>query len=236
MSLKDDIIKKAKEILDGEFSITDVTSVPDISDSRLTFGNTGLRFEAIVLYIDMRGSTGILHKHNRHTVSKIHMVYFHTVVKIAQSLGGAVRSFNGDSLLVFFQGTTKTSLSNAVQAAMQISYMIEHELNTYLAKYSALDFGIGLDDGRILCTKVGVGGNSNNQDLFWVGKAVNKSVIISDACKSPYFIGISNYVYTNLEQRVQIGMDGKNMWTSAYITYNGSSELYYKTNYYWPMT
>lgn len=231
MALKDDIIKKAKEILDGAFTVTDVTTVPSISDSRLTFGNTGLRFEATVLYIDMRGSTGILHKHNRTTVSKIHMVYFHTVVKIAQSFGGEVRSFNGDSLLVFFQGTTKASLSDAVAAALQIRYIITNELNGLLSKYSALNFGIGLDHGHILCTKVGVGGNSNNQDLFWVGKAVNKAVVISDECNSPYFIGISSYVYANLEDHVKTGGDSNNMWSAYYVTYNENQELFYKTHY-----
>ena len=74
---------------------------------KLTFGNTGLKFEATVLYIDMRNSTEILNKHNRATVAKMHMAYFHTVVKIANSLGGEVRSFNGDSMLVFFKGPQK---------------------------------------------------------------------------------------------------------------------------------
>ena len=44
--------------------------------------------------------------------------YFHTIVTIAKNLGGHVRSFNGDGMLVFFQGTTKEVLSNAVKAAM----------------------------------------------------------------------------------------------------------------------
>ena len=118
MGLKQDITDKVKAIMDEEFKIEDVTYVPDIKNSKLTFGNTGLKFEATVLYIDMRGSTEILNKHNKASVAKMHMAYFHTVVKIAKSLGGEVRSFNGDSMLVFFQGTTKQSLSNAVQAAM----------------------------------------------------------------------------------------------------------------------
>lgn len=244
MGLKQDIINKVKSIVDDEFTVEDVTSVPDIKNSKLTFGNTGLRFEATVLYIDMRGSTEILNNHNKTSVAKMHMAYFHTAVKIAKLLGGEVRSFNGDSILIFFQGTSKQSLSNAVKAAMQMKYMISNldgGINKYLSKYSALNFGIGLDDGHILCTKIGLGGDSNNQDLMWIGNAVNKATVISDTRKSPCHIGISSYVYSNLLDDVKFGqqqspwgiVEKVDMWTKSIITYNDKQEYYYYTNWYW---
>jgi len=228
--VKSDIEEKVKEIIDNNFEIEDVSIVPDIDDSRLTFSNKGLRFEATVLYIDMRESTKILNKHNRSTVAKLHMAYFHTIVKIANSLGGAVRSFNGDGMLVFFQGTTKASLSNAVKAAMKMKYMLtqdESNVKKKLEKYSTLNFGIGLDDGKILCTKVGIAG-TNNRDLVWVGNPVNKSVKIGDNLKSPYHIGISSYVYSNLTDEVKYHTTKDNwgneqkvdMWNSDLFTYN----------------
>ena len=244
MGLKNDITQKVKEILDNNFTVEDVTYVPEISDSKLTFGNKGLQFEATTLYIDLRESTKILNKHNKSTIAKIHKAYLFTTVKIATSLGGQVRSFNGDSVLAFFQGTTKTTLSNAVKAAMQIRYMIansESGINTLLSKYSAVDFGIGLDDGKILCVKVGVGGDENTKDLIWIGNPVNKSVVISDDCKASEYIGISSYVYSNLNDEVKygtrknyFGQDEKvDMWTAYRILYNGSYETFYKTSWYW---
>ncbi|MDQ7003441.1 MAG: hypothetical protein Q9N67_00350 [Ghiorsea sp.] len=123
--MKDGIDAKVKEIIDDKFVVTDISDVPDIDDTRLTFGNKGLRFEATTLYIDMRGSTAVLNNHNRTSVAKLHKAYFHTIVTIAKSLGGEVRSFNGDGMLVFFQGTTtKRTLSNAVKAAMQMKWML----------------------------------------------------------------------------------------------------------------
>ncbi|PEI83392.1 adenylate/guanylate cyclase domain-containing protein [Bacillus toyonensis] len=244
MSIEDTITKKVKEILDTKFEIEDVTYVPDIENSKLTFGNKGLRFESTVLHIDMRGSTKILNKHNRATVAKIHMAYFHTIVKIAHSLGGSVRSFNGDSMLVFFQGTTKETLSNAVKAAMHMRYMLaESEINNLLATYSEIDFGIGLDDGKVLCTKIGVGGESNNKGLFWAGNAVNKSVKVSDLAKKPNYISISKRVYDNLTDRVKyvnktnaFGTKEKiNMWKQGQFTYNDKTETYYYTSYYWKL-
>jgi len=241
MSLRDDIIKKAKEIESETFLVEDVSYVPTISNSKLTFGCKGLEFEATVLYIDMRGSTAILNSHRKRVVAKIHMLYYHAIVKIAKATEGEIRSFNGDSLLVFYQGTTKQSLSNAVKAAMQMKYAIKTLLNDNLKNYTDIDFGIGIDDGKILATKVGVGGTDETKDLIWIGNAVNKSTKISDNCKSSFNIGISKRVYDNLLDNVKYhekdnGVFGKqkiNMWNQNYFTYNGANEMFYKTSYYW---
>ena len=192
----------------------------------------------------MRGSTSVLNKHNRTTVAKIHKAYFHTIVTIAKSLGGEVRSFNGDGMLVFFQGTTKTTLSNAVEAAMKMKWMLsspESEVKKKMEKFSSVNFGIGIDDGKIVCAKVGISG-VNNRDLVWIGNAVNKSVKVGDNLHGT--IGISSYVYSNLFDRVKYAIEKdvfgndvqKDMWQSAYFEYNGSQEVYYYTNYYWSLS
>lgn len=241
MSLKDDIRTKVKFILDNDFTVTDINYVPRIDDNKLSFGNTGLRFEATTLFIDMRGSTQTLNRHNKTTVAKIHMSYFHTILKIANTNQGHVRSFNGDSALIFFQGTTKNSLSNAVLTAMKIKYMLsdsEYGINTLLKKYSEINFGIGIDHGKILCTKVGVSGD-HNRDLFWIGNCVNKSTRIGDRCESPNHIGISSYVYNNLEDRAKFGTIshyGHNqlvdIWQISSFLYNEKAEYYYYTNWH----
>ncbi len=244
MSIKKDITERVKEILDTTFHVEDVNYVPEISDSKLTFGNKGLQFEATVLYIDLRDSTKILNQHNKTTIAKIHKAYLYTTVRIAKSLGGEVRSFNGDSVLAFFQGTSKQTLNNAVKAAMKIRFMIanpESGINTLLSKYSAVDFGIGLDDGKVLCVKVGIGGEANTKDLIWIGNPVNKSVVISDECKAEEHIGISSYVYSSLNDDLKYGIrknywgqeEKVNMWTAYEVLYNGKYETFYKTSWYW---
>ncbi|MCD9509237.1 adenylate/guanylate cyclase domain-containing protein [Photobacterium phosphoreum] len=239
--MKTEIENKVTEIIDESFEVEDCYKVPDIDDSRLTFGNKGLKFEATTLYIDMRGSTKTLNKHKRTSVAKLHMAYFHTIVKIAKSMGGEVRSFNGDGMLVFFYGTTKRSLSDAVKAAMQMKYMLtETKVHTKMSKYSSANFGIGIDHGTILCTKVGISG-TNNRDLVWIGNPVNKSVKVGDKLESPYHIGISSYTYNNLLDDVKyhkytdaLGIERTvNMWSEGWFEYNESTIKYYYTNYYW---
>lgn len=239
--MKKDIEDKVKDIIDSNFEVEECYIVPDIDDSRLTFGNKGLRFEATTLYIDMRESTKILNKHNRKTVAKLHMAYYHTIVKIAKSMGGEVRSFNGDGMLVFFYGTSKQSLSDSVQAAMKMKYMLtQSAVKDKLEKYSGLNFGIGIDHGTILCTKVGISG-TNNRDLVWIGNPVNKSVKVGDNLKAPNHIGISSSTYDNLLDEVKYhkykdsyGYEQTvDMWKEGWYTYNEQTVRYYYTSYYW---
>lgn len=245
MDLKDDIRAKVKAILAERFEVTDVTYVPKIDDPKLTFGNTGLKFTGSSLFVDLRGSTSVLNTHNKPIVAKLHMAFFHTIVKIANGLNGNVRSFNGDSALIFFQGNLKLTLSTAVKCAMNIKYMIDNSeggINDLLEKYSKLDFGIGIDHGNILCTKVGVGGE-HNRDIFWIGNPVNKSTVLGDNSKSPNHIAISSYVYENLLDwakyhviKNHFGHEEKiDMWTRSVFIYNDQSQYYYYTNYYWKL-
>jgi class 3 adenylate cyclase len=242
--MKQGIINKIKQVIDDDFEIEDVSYVPDLENSKLTFGNKGLRFTATTLFIDMRGSTDVLNRHNRSSMAKIYMCYFHAIVTIAKSLGGEVRSFNGDGMLVFFQGATIDALNNAVKAAMHMKYMLsvdEGGIRKKMDTYSGPDFGIGIDYGEILCTKVGTGG-VNNRDLVWVGNAVNKSVKIGDKQSSPRHVGISSMVYSNLKDYMKTyerdtGWGTKErvqMWTGySDLVYNGKYETYYNTSYHW---
>lgn len=239
MTLKEEITKKTKEINDSQFVVQETYSIPTISNSKLTFGCTGLVFDATVLYIDMRGSTIVLNKYNKRTVAKIHMIYYHAIVKIAKETNGEIRSFNGDSLLVFYYGKSEESISNAVKAAMQMRYAITHIINETLKNYMDIDFGIGIDCGRVLATKVGVGGSDETKDLIWIGNAVNRAAKIGDLCKYPHYIGISESVYGKLTDDVKYGYNEYkqwvNMWTQKLIKYNDNNEAFYATTWYWTL-
>jgi class 3 adenylate cyclase len=131
-------------------------------------------------------------------------------------------------------------VSNAVKAAMQMKYSIKTLLNENLKRYTDIDFGIGIDHGKILATKVGIGGADETKDLIWIGNAVNKAAKISDKCKSDYNIGISELVYNHLLDYVKYKeKDGLlfkqqvDMWDMYSFTYNGEKEKYYKTSYRW---
>lgn len=246
MALKEDIQNKVRTIISENFTISEINYIPKVDDPKLTFGNTGLKFKATVLFIDMRGSTKVLNRHNKTTVAKLHMAFFHVIVKIANSLDGNVRSFNGDSALVFFHGNKNPALSNAVKCAMQIRYMLtsrEGSINSQLKRYSELDFGIGIDFGEILCTKVGIGGQ-HNRDLFWIGNSVNKSTVLGNKGKKSSYIFISKLVYDNLLDWAKYGNQPifneisfikPNMWNRDNCRYNDKTETCYSTEWEMPL-
>lgn len=238
MSLKDDLIKKAKDIRDTSFVKKPTGSVPTIDTTTLTFGCTGLTFPATVLYIDMRGSTKLLNTHQRRVTAKIHMMYYEAICRIAKADGGEIRSFNGDSLLVFFYGSGKDVTSRAVRSAFKMRYAITGVINQTLSAYTDINFGIGIDYGEILATKVGLGGNNDNKDLIWIGNAVNRATKISDECSSPYYVGVSACVYSRLDDSLlrytQKNMFGysqqMNVWSGTSFMYNERYESMYKSS------
>lgn len=243
MTLKENIERKSREIRKSIFETNAIGFIPNVDTIHrgLTFGCTGVRLRVTVLYIDMRGSTQLLRKHNRNVVAKIHMTYYHAIVMIATKLGGQVRSFNGDSLLVFFRGDGTEIVRNAVKCAFHIRYALTEIVNQKLTGYTDVDFGIGVDCGDVIATKVGVGGSDDNKDLIWIGDSVNKATRISNECRKPEYVGVSKAVYDKLGdelrkvRRVEDGFFGKrtreyDAWKQSYMT-GDYNECIYKSEF-----
>lgn len=236
MITKENLQKKSKEIHDTRFKFEQAHKVPTVATKQLTFGCTGWSFDATVLYIDMRHSTKLLDENRRNVVAKLHMAYYNAIVSIARDMGGEIRSFNGDSLLVFFLGNSVEVTRKAVRCAFKMKYAITQIVNPAMSGYQDINFGIGVDYGNIIATKVGIGGDDTTKDLIWLGDAVNRSTRLSDECKDPYHIGISSTVYGRLDDSLKFyntQWNGRqNVWNTSYLQYNDKVEYMYKTEYY----
>jgi class 3 adenylate cyclase len=242
---KKTIKEQVEKYLDENFEIKEIENIPSIDDTWLTFGNRGYLFKACVVFIDLRGSTKLLSTHKKKVVAKIHSAYLDVAASIANDFKGEIRSYNGDSILIFFPGNTKQAIRDGVKTAMKIVHAINDEsdgINTILKRknYSTLNFGIGIDHGEILATKIGIKG-FNNRDIFWDSINVNKAVKLSDKGENPYHIYISDTVKTNLLEEVQyhtkkdeFGYEKKiDMWQQDTFLFLDEYKYCYKTNYYW---
>ena len=240
MALKNDIKTKVKNIVDEDLDIIDVPYVPKIGDPKLKTSNTGLLFEATTVYIEMRGSTKVLNNHNRSTVAKVRSTYLEVICDIANENNGCVTNFNENSALIFFHGASKETLSNAVLTAMKIKFMLANEqqgIKPLIKKYIDIDFGIGIDHGKNLCTRIDI---SSNQSfgLFWIGNAIDRATMIGRECKGPNHIGVSHHVHENLKdypkyiiRKNYSGYDEKvNMWDRTKFIYNDNYEYYYHSD------
>lgn len=235
MPMKKDIKDVVSQLLAAsEYQIYDGENIPGAGDSRLTFGNTGVRFDAVVLYIDMRGSTQVLNAHKPQSVAKIHKAYLFIATKVIGERGGQIRSYNGDSILAFFPGKSKAAVSKAITAAGQIRFMLVNECAAEFGRYRPVDFGIGLDVGSILCVKAGVGRNDNHNDLLWLGNAVNRATKLSDAARSPAHVWASQGVRDLMEDAGRYhSQTRQELWAQSAIDYNGSREVAWMTQVGW---
>lgn len=240
---------KIDGFLDNAMTIETTTSVPVLSNPKPTLNWTdGLKFHAAILYIDLRWSTKLFSTHYDNVIAKILMSYYKWITLIVQDFWWEIRSFNGDSLLVFFYWNTKDAINSATKCGMKISYFIKYILNPKLENkwYTAIDFWIWIDHDEILTVKVGTtaSGGADNKDLIWISKAVNLSAKISDFGSSPNNIWISSKIHTNLsdETRYHSTVDqfwntkNVDMWDYQYKNINGEYYSVYKTSYYWSIS
>ncbi len=245
MPFKEKISAKNEEILDSKFEIIDIDKVPEPDDRRLKPGRVGLRFKATVLFIDLIGSASLQNKHNIKDVSKIHMAYYNTISRAASEFGGTVRSFNGDSLLAFFPDCSAEGINNAVKSALVMKYLISKDTNCLnnliKTRYEgALDYGIGIDHGEILCTKTEIQSEGNG-DIVWLSNCINKASRISQTRKSIHNIGISSVVENVLKDDLKyrtsvnsLGMEQiSEMWSPSGFIYGGNNITFYFTSYFW---
>lgn len=238
MSLKDDIVKEVKEILDWEFSVTETDKVPDKSD--LTLGETAAKLSTCVLYVDMRGSSALADAHRSSTAAKVYNAYLNAMVRVARSHYGRIRNFSGDGLLVIFDPDKPDKVCDfAVQTAMEMKWVASEIIRPAIKnKRYEEDFqiGIGVTKGSLFVTKAGIRGEPSNNDLIWPCTPVNLAAKLADHGKNPYNIYISLEVYNGLSDNWKYTEDKwgqrKNMWVEESFDFANRRISVYKTNYY----
>ena len=235
MVSKSDLYSDILDFFYDEYKVTDGRVVPDIDDIGL--GNEGREMELAMLFVDIRESTKIVDGFRRLTAVKMYKSFLLGVSKIATANDGYLRSFNGDGVLVVFDGTAKRT--HAVKTALQIKWfckeLLKPEVDDYMESNSKLkdmefDFGIGIDVGKVLIVRAGIRGENNN-DLVWVGSATNYAVKLSNLGESPYNIHITEDVYKTMNEAVaKLDDGGNNMWTKTSLS---DGTVIYKTGHHW---
>jgi class 3 adenylate cyclase len=239
MGNKADVEKAVDDFFDGNYEITQGTVVPDVGD--LKFGKKGREMELAMLFIDIRESTKIVDGFRRTTAAKMYKSFLYGVAKIAKFNNGELRSFNGDGVLVVFNGGSKRT--NATKAAMQMSWfclkVLKPKLDTYFSNNNQLsdlefDFGIGIEVGKVLIVRGGIRGENNN-DLVWVGNATNYAVKLSSLSNGVYHIYIGEDVYKYMNESSKFGGDPKtDMWERRIWTAK-DDKVIYRTSWTWPL-
>ena len=221
-NLRTDLENEVKEILDWSIEVEDVKRVPSPQD--LPLGEKAKTFETAVLYTDVQKSSYYGMKHHRRTVAKILNAFMNGAVRIVNDNGGKVRSFNGDSILVFFDPKLDNPCNRAVKSAMELNNFLLTILRPAMkAKKLEEDFnfGVGVSVGEILATlatKVGIRGGGNS-DILWQANATNFAAKLGDAAKKDQDgkrIYVSREVYHRLGKNFKYRTVKKQGWFREY--------------------
>jgi adenylate cyclase len=239
MGLREDVTTDVDNYLSGTYVVSRPNDVPD--NEEVPLGKKAMQFEATALFIDVRQSTDITDSFRRQTAAKMMKAYFGGAVRIINRTGGAVRSFNGDGMLAFFMGGTRTS--PAVKSAMQIDWFVTDLLRPKFDKYfennksalgKALSFeiGCGIDDGWIYAVKVGIKGTN---DIAWIGRATNTAAKLSAVGSGSRNIYITGVAYDRLHDWARL-VNGANMWSAqTFLEIGGTSRGVRSTTYHWTL-
>ncbi len=212
MALIDELKSETSAIVRGTWSRRDGEVVPEPKDVGL--GNEGVNLEATFLYADLVDSTELA-LDSETIAAEVVKAYLMGTTRIIRTLGGEIRSFDGDRVMgVFFEGAKNTA---AAKAALQINYFFRKILvpaftDFYKASKLSLSQTVGADTSKVLVVRTGI---KNNNDLVWIGRAPNIAAKLCAMREEGYSSYISDAVFKAMLDDGKFGGNPRSlMWES----------------------
>lgn len=140
--------------------------------------------EVAVLFVDLRGWSGLAERQWPHDLVYVLDRYFALVGEAVRSCGGVPNQFIGDSVMAIFG--LDCDLPMACRKAFEAARRIDEVLQAWNADFRAqfghdLDFGIGLHAGHAVVTEVGYGPTTS---VTAVGEVVNTASRLQEQTKA----------------------------------------------------
>lgn len=188
MAIKDlleEIDVNVKDVVETKFEYYSSTSVPNLEDAGLTYESgvekKGKLIDTCVLFVDIRDSVALTERHHNQTMGRIYTAFTKAILKAAKHHNGHVRNIIGDRVMIVFD--PEDCFTNAVDCAISINHIASKIIAT---RFKDVDFkcGIGIDNGKLRVTKVGIERkgteNAENKGLVWVGYPANLASRLTD--------------------------------------------------------
>ena len=229
MSLADELRAFAKSTHDTSWERRDGQKVPSTDD--LTLGNKAVDLDAVVLYADLKDSTGLVKGYKDWFASEVYKNYLYTVSRLIRAHDGKVTAFDGDRVMGVFIGDAKNS--NAAKVALKINWAVKNILQPatderYKTNTYKLEQKVGIASSKTMVSRTGIRGSN---DLVWVGNAANVAAKLA-ALHSVYPTFITSAVYSQLSDATKFGGEPrKNMWTDLGVV-EGFGKIYGST-FWW---
>jgi len=231
MTLGEELRAHAAETHRARWVRRDGQKVPETDD--LTLGNDAVDLDAVVLYADLKDSTGLVRRWKDWFAAEIYKNYLYTVSRIIRDHGGAITAFDGDRVMGVFIGNSKNS--DAAKVALKINWAVKNILQPakdarYPDNAYKIQQKVGVAASKTMVARTGIRGSN---DLVWVGNAANVAAKLA-ALDRGYSSYITADVFKSLSKASKYSTDGRLMWTEL-----GDGDGYgtiYGSTFWWPIT
>lgn len=237
------LLKESIESLTANIKITDCETVENaLYKAKLEINHWMRVSDVIVVFSDLKNSTGISFDKQKKTMSKLLEYLNKPFIQIHQDFGAEFIDIKGDGGIAIY---TNTKAIEAILAAATIKSFYTKHINGKVKNEYGIDFIVetGIAQGSLLLKKIG--GRDYNAPV-WAGETINKAALISKILKnrSPSNnIGITQSLYSVIAQdrilssyllqtcSCPSGYHNK-LWKEESLA-NHNGEKYYYTNQNW---
>lgn len=160
-----------------------ISDEPEYADLETAYGMAAW---AVVLSVDLRGSTTLAKQHGAKNMFLTMHTYLPTMAELVRRLDGKIVGLRGDGLFAAFglsnlengsvhEDTAKSAISSATGCGKAMIEAVEDVINPLLEEndlYSELRIGVGIDVGDIVVTRIGL---TDANEVTAYGNAVNNA-------------------------------------------------------------
>lgn len=228
MNIVDEILEKATKLQEEEYLFTETPEFSQIDD--LNNPTPAVVSHATVFVVNLKNLPFIVKNFGKRVASKAQKTFHAALSVFARETNAYLVDYTNKSFLLIYPDSIE-EIDSHIENAFKLSYILGKVLVKSITQFANLNFGIGIDHGRVLGTR---GENST----LWYGYCIDKAEAISEVSMKPCYLGISKLVYSKLSGTLKtkthhiLGIPKKEtIWVKNEYQFENESKHCYTSNY-----
>ena len=194
---------------------------------------TGIVMEANVIYFEINNIDFML-KTGKRLAARVYKMYYHILHEICETTGGHLNCYSPTSFLLIYP-KEKFDETYVTGIAIKTANLLNISLREAFEKHTHLNFGIGVDHGNVLGTKI-IDENGYSH-IAWFGHTIEKAITLCHLSQRPFYVSVSGSVYHHLDESLKtttkhiLGIKKEvSLWTRMSYQFDNVKKHLYQTN------
>jgi hypothetical protein len=233
MSFTKQLQEKLAVLSDIEFDYTTTSDFKKAND--LDEGCTAIAMNATVIYVEIK-NIDILLKTGKRLAARVYKLFYHTLKRVCEETGGHLNCYSSHGFLMIYS-KDEYDISYVVDIAMKTADLISIGLKDAMEKHNHNSFAMGVDNGNILGTRAT--NDINQNQMIWVGRPIEKAIVLSQNSQRPFYVSISRTVFHSLDESLTktnkriLGIKKEvDIWTRLTYVFENTKKHLYQTNFH----